>query len=273
MRRSPARACRRCITGTVRRRLARFADILTVSNFSGKGPAPSRQLRRPGPVRHVRHGGQREGMVLDRNEPRPISRGRRVERTEDMFADYDARGPFERAPEYGFRVAKYIRPLPPALAAPVRFEALVRDARKEQPVGDDIFEVYRRQYAYDSRTAERRRSRRPKRRRSGVRHTVVIDAAYGGERMRVHLFLPKHGSPPYQTVVFFPPGDAFHLPSSRDLSLRWGDFILRSGRAFLYPVYKGTYERATSDDRYGPNADRELRIAWSRDLGRAIDYL
>ena len=42
-----------------------------------------------------------------------------------MFADYDARGPFERAPGYGFRLAKYIRPLPPAVAAPVRIERLV----------------------------------------------------------------------------------------------------------------------------------------------------
>ena len=191
--------------------------------------------------------------------------------TKDRFATYDARGPFERAPEYGFRVAKYIRPLPPTLVAPVGFESLVRDARKEQPVGDDIFEVYRRQYAYDS-TPLNAVDEATEETAIWRRHTVVIDAAYNGERMRVHLFLPKHGSPPYQTVIFFPPGDAFVLPSSRDLSLRWGDFILRSGRAFLYPVYKGTYERATSD-KIGSNADRELRIAWSRDLGRAIDYL
>ena len=59
------------------------------------------------------------------------------------------RGPFERAPGYGFRLAKYIRPLPPAVAAPVRIEALVRDAREQKPVSDAIFAVYRRQYAYD----------------------------------------------------------------------------------------------------------------------------
>ena len=131
--------------------------------------------------------------------------------------------------------------------------------------------MYRRQYAYD-RTPLNAVVEATEETAIWLRHTVVIDAAYGGERMRAHLFLPKHGSPPYQTVVFFPPGDAFVLPSSRDLSLRWGEFILRSGRAFLYPVYKGTYERATSD-KMGSNADRELRIAWSRDLGRAIDYL
>ena len=37
-------------------------------------------------------------------------------------------------------------------------------------------------------------------------------------------------------------------------------------------MYQGTYERARSDEN-GPIADRDLRIAWSRDLGRAIDYL
>jgi dienelactone hydrolase len=90
--------------------------------------------------------------------------------------------------------------------------------------------------------------------------------------MRAYLFLPKNGSPPYQTVVFFPAADAFLVRSSRDLSVARGDFIIQSGRAFLYPVYKGTYERATSDDT-GSNAERDLQIAWSRDLGRAIDYL
>ena len=74
------------------------------------------------------------------------------------------------------------------------------------------------------------------------------------------------------STVFFPSADAFRLRSSHDMSLAWMDLIIRSGRAFLYPVYKGTYERPTSDQE-GSNADRDLRIAWSRDLGRAIDYL
>ena len=164
----------------------------------------------------------------------------------DMFADYDAKEPFERAPGYGFRLAKYIRPLLPAVAAPVRIEALVRDARKQKPVGDDIFAVYRRQYAYD-RTPLNAVVEATEETATWVKHTIAFDAAYGGERMRAHLFLPKNGSPPYQTVVYFPAGGAFRLRSSRELSLRYGDFIIRSGRAFLYPVYKGTYERATLD--------------------------
>ena len=160
-----------------------------------------------------------------------------------MFADYDARGPFERAPGYGFRLAKYIRPLPAAVAAPVRIETLGRDARKQKPVGDDIFAVYRRQYAYD-RAPLNAVVEATEETEIWLKHTVAFDAAYGGERMRAYLFLPKNGSPPYQTVVFFPAADAFQLRSSRDISLARADFIIRSGRALLYPVYKGTYEPA-----------------------------
>jgi dienelactone hydrolase len=188
-----------------------------------------------------------------------------------MFADYDARGPFERKPSYGFRLARYDRPLPPAVTAPVQVDGLGRDPATHTPVADDIFAVYQRQFAYD-RAPLNPVIESTEESETWLKHTVVFDAAYGGERMRAHLFLPKTASPPYQTVIFFPGGDAFRLRTSRDLSLGWGNLILRSGRAFLYPVYKGTYERSTSDEM-GVNAEREMRIAWSRDLGRAIDYL
>ena len=88
----------------------------------------------------------------------------------------------------------------------------------------------------------------------------------------MHLFLPRRGAPPYQAIVFFPSADAFQLRSSRDLSLSQVAFIIRSGRALLYPVYEGTYERAT-DGALTANGRRERRIAWSRQLGRGIDYL
>jgi dienelactone hydrolase len=188
-----------------------------------------------------------------------------------MYGDYDAREPFERAPGYGFRVAKYIRPPAPAVSAPVRIEGLVRDVRKETPVSDDIFAVYRRQHDYD-RTPLNAVVEATEHTALWRKLTVAFDTAYGGERMRAFLFLPTNASPPYQTVIFFPAGDAFVLQSSRDLSLVRVSFIIASGRAFLYPVYKETYER-TRSEQTGPNADRDLQIAWSRDLGRAIDYL
>ncbi len=188
-----------------------------------------------------------------------------------MFDQADAKSPFDRAPVNGFRLVKYIGPQPADVTAPTQDVSVGRDARTLKPVSDDILAVFRRQYAYDREpmnvvleaTEETETWRKL---------VVIFDAAYGGERMRASLFLPKTGSPPYQTVVFFPAADAFLLRSSRDMSLTAMEFIVGSGRAFLYPIYKGTYERATHDER-GPNGARELRVAWSRDLGRAIDYL
>ena len=54
------------------------------------------------------------------------------------------------------------------------------------------------------------------------------------------------------------------------------DFILKSGRAVLYPIYKGTYERGDGLKSDLPDTTsfyRDHVIYWSKDLGRSIDYL
>jgi len=87
--------------------------------------------------------------------------------------------------------------------------------------------------------------------------------------MQAYLFLPKNALPPFQTVIHFPPGGG---PSSRQLPMRFLDFIIRSGRAVMFPVYLGMFERRGSAAT-GPNGERDRTIAWSKDLGRSIDYL
>ena len=105
-----------------------------------------------------------------------------------------------------------------------------------------------------------------------------LDAAYGNERLTIFVFLPigESYSPPYQTVVFFPGSGDIYKTSYDELSLGSVDFILRSGRALIYPVYKGTYERRSdlrSDIQESSNMYRDHVIAWSQDIGRTIDYL
>lgn len=57
---------------------------------------------------------------------------------------------------------------------------------------------------------------------------------------------------------------------------RRADFILKSGRAFIWPIYKGTYERGDglkSDYQNETNFYKEHVIQWGKDLERSIDYL
>jgi eukaryotic-like serine/threonine-protein kinase len=91
--------------------------------------------------------------------------------------------------------------------------------------------------------------------------------------MAAYLFLPKSTQPPYQTVVFLPWASAGQAPSSASLvCMEWLDFVIKSGRAVMYPVYQGTYERRippTNSDI----AHRDLTVMRVKDLGRSIDYL
>jgi dienelactone hydrolase len=91
--------------------------------------------------------------------------------------------------------------------------------------------------------------------------------------MEAILFLPNDAKPPYQTVVWYPGDDAAVFTSSERLASPWlFDFIPRSGRALVYPIYDGWYERRSAPAQE-PNARRDLAVRRAKDLRRTIDYL
>jgi dipeptidyl aminopeptidase/acylaminoacyl peptidase len=185
-----------------------------------------------------------------------------------MFNDLDAQSPFGRKATYGFRCVRYITPPRDEAKAPV---VIPTRNVAETPVKDAVFDVYRDLYRYDA-TPLAARVEATEEAAAWRKETVSFDAGYGNERVRAYLFLPRNASPPYQTIVFFPAGDAPILRSSRDLRLNGIDFLMKGGRAVMYPVYKGTYERGPVAVS-GAAAARDLLMQQSRDLGRAIDYL
>ena len=109
-----------------------------------------------------------------------------------------------------------------------------------------------------------------------MRQKITFAAAYGGERMMAYLFLPPQGTPPYQVVVFFPGSGAISTRSSESLELGRLDFVAKNGRAVLWPIYKGTYERGgelTSDYASETTAYKDHVVMWGKDLARSIDYV
>ena len=159
-----------------------------------------------------------------------------------MFRDRDAQDPFSRAPSYGFRCAVYTSEIPPVSLAPMGQST--RDYSKERPVGDDAFAFFSRMYAYDKIPLEARAESIDDSNESWRKEKVSYRATYNEERIPAYLYLPRNAKPPYQAVLWFPSGQARILRSS-DTGLRdeYFNFLLRTGRAVLYPVYKGTFER------------------------------
>jgi dienelactone hydrolase len=251
--------------------LGRFSDILGPSNFGGVGPVAVGRSNGLGPFgTQDMAGNVKEWSSTAVGASRGLLGGGWNDPSY-LFAIYEPHAPFERAADFGLRLVRYLRPPPSAVTGPARLDEMEPDGRTLRPVSDAVFAAIRQQYAYDP-TPVRAVVEATEVTAAWTRVTVTIDGAGGKGRQRALLFLPVDVQPPYQAIVFFPAADAFQLRASRDLSLRQVSFIIRSGRALMYPIYDGTYERA-SDAARGEHARREQRIAWSRDLGRSLDYL
>jgi dienelactone hydrolase len=149
-----------------------------------------------------------------------------------------------------------------------------RDFSLVKPASDEVFRVYRSLYTY-SKLPLNARIESEEDSKDWKKQKITLDAAYGAERLPIYLFLPKNTHPPYQTVVFFPSARVYGIPSSANLGdLDFIDYVIRSGRAVVYPVYKGTYERSVPGSAMPDTSrDRDRHIQWSKDLGRSIDYL
>ena len=188
-----------------------------------------------------------------------------------MFIAPDAQSPWDRRPNYGFRCAKV--PSPPSEDAAGRIEVPSRDFSKEKPVSSEVFRAYKGLYAYDKRELNAR-VEETETTEDWTREKVSFDAAYGSERVIAHLFLPRDVFPPYQTVVYFPGSSAIH--ADRFSLAQYADFIPKSGRALLAPIYKSTFERSDELTSAVPEPTafwRDHMTAWSKDLGRSVDYL
>jgi hypothetical protein len=98
---------------------------------------------------------------------------------------------------------------------------------------------------------------------------ISYAAAYGDERILAYLFLPKNAKPPYQVMIGFSGGNIFYERSSaKTTDFDRFNFIMRSGRAFLYPIYKSTFERGDAIQDDTPNMS--LLVSASHLLVRTI---
>ena len=185
----------------------------------------------------------------------------------------EALTPFDRSSLNGFRCVRNSGPLPEEARAPRVM--LRRNFSAARPVDDAAFTIYRDMYAYDRAPLNATSQPMADPSVDWTREKVTFDAAYGGERMSAYLFVPKHTKPPFQSVVFFPSARVNFLTSSADLGdMSFVDYVIKSGRAVIYPVYQKLYERrSTTVTLPGPTLQRAVLVDWRKDVGRSIDYL
>ena len=247
--------------------------IVPASNLEGRALAPAGAFRGLGPYGTLDMAGNaREWCLNEMRGQRYILGGGWNDPTY-LFTEAFAQPPFDRSATNGFRLAQYAPDDSTVRRASQPIEWPSRNFATEHPASDAVFAIYRRAYDYDRTPLQERVEETDSSAEDWVVQRVSFAAAYGDERMMAYLFLPKRGRPPYQTLVYFPGAIAM---VSRSLEVDAIDFILKSGRAVMYPVYKSTYERADNLKSWyanESNAYREHVIMWAKDLRRSIDYL
>lgn len=192
-----------------------------------------------------------------------------------LFMEADQRSPFDREKTFGFRCVKYLSN--PDTFLVQRYDPPMRDYSKEKPVDDSVFAVLKTFYSYDKK-APNSKLESTEIQSYVKKEKVSYDAAYGNERITAYLFLPMNAKPPYQTVVFFPGAGAQRFSSNENIQGGYADyldFLVRSGRAAIFPVYKGTFERGGGSDMDSLSQDqlREWKIQIIKDIFRTVDYL
>ncbi|MEJ2189743.1 MAG: SUMF1/EgtB/PvdO family nonheme iron enzyme, partial [Acidobacteriota bacterium] len=264
--------------------LGGFAIFAPFCNFGGRGPVEVGSLPNytaygaydlPGNVREWCWNEAPGGRVV---------RGGSWEDNSYQFEEERGIPAMDRSAGNGIRLAFY----PDANALPEEafaFRNLQRpvDLRSRPPVSDAVFKVYREQFDYDPRPLDARVESRVENPSGWVLEKVSFNAAYGDERIPAYLFLPEATSPPYQTVVYFPGAASAWMPSSADLENYYEftmflSFLVRNGRAVLYPVYSGTFERSNPellalDQNRDSHAYTEYCVQLVKDVRRSIDYL
>jgi eukaryotic-like serine/threonine-protein kinase len=264
------------------------SDILRFSNFSGKGPVRIGETQGLSPYGTYDMAGNVREWAWNETGAKRYILGGAWDEPSYMFAIQDAQPPISRSSTSGFRCAKYGGSLPTKLTSPIT--TLTRDYTREKPAPESAFALYKSLYSYDPAELDARVESVDDSSANWRKEKITFQASSGVERVTAYLFLPRDAHPPYSVVVYFPGVSSFFKKSSSSISPESASFAVKSGRAVLYPIYMGTYERRISSPTLrqtfdeivqpgsaclpvGPKAGRDLVVQWSKDIQRAVDYL
>jgi dienelactone hydrolase len=191
-----------------------------------------------------------------------------------LFSEIYVQPELDRSAINGIRLVRRMGSSPDLARASAPIPGLTRDYAKVRPVDDATFRAYAALYDYDHTPLKARVVAQDSSAADWVREEIEFDVPGDSLRMIALLFLPRRVAPPFQTVLVFPGSDAQLLHDHRKPSMSVVDYLVRGGRAVLYPIYEHTYGRGSvySDAPDGSIAHRDQMIRWAREMRRSIDY-
>lgn len=256
------------------------ASMMPASNYASSGPAAVGSYQGVSPYGAYDLHGNASEWAANRD---PAGRawalgGNWTDAAYNFAGTALAKSTLERSPLIGFRLARNAsrEAVPEALRAPIDLSA----ARTERiPVSDDVYAAYTEQFTYRPGALDATAPQTLETTDDWTKQRVTIATGYG-ERMDLILFVPKRFRPPYAALVYFPSIDAMLFKSSSATIVPGHpsagplDFVVKSGRVLVQPIYQGTYERMIAPIAFDNPREMQRRWQdWRWDIGRTLDYL
>jgi len=254
------------------------STIVPNSNFNKKGPEKVGKYRGVSMFGAFDMAGNVREWCWNETLVGHIVRGGAWDDAIYMYSNMSQLPSYDRSSKNGFRCVKYIdkEKIPENAFQLITYNEEM-DYSKKQPVPENIFTIYKNQFFYDSTDLKAVMEKRDESPEGGTIEKISFNAAYGNERMIAYLFLPGQASPPFQTLIFFPGTGALEETDLlKSTETKWLiDYLIKSGRAVMCPVYTGTYDRIDNKapDVWGGHQYTEWVIKLVKDFRRSVDYL
>ena len=194
------------------------------------------------------------------------------------FTDNFSQHPINRYKTNGFRCVIIPENETNLASADTLIQSFTRDFYAHKPISDEVFKIYNGMFKYDKFPLNVKIIKDSEKVNDAWQKKVVeIDAAYNKERLPLNIFTPTNSNPPHKTVIYVPGSNAITTRNSQNFSANYFGFLLRSGYAFIQPIFKGTYERGYPEfPNYVENESKiyaDQLIMMVKDYSRAIDYV
>jgi eukaryotic-like serine/threonine-protein kinase len=253
--------------------------VANSSQFSASGPAAANADRGLGPWGTLNAAGNVREWVWNFAGDEALALG-------GAWPDYPATyslayttPPMHRSPEYGVRLMHLLAdaPLDAELLAPIKLSLDSPLARRE-PVSDDAFAAMRFQYTATHRTPTSVEIEQIAQTDAWVVDEVQLRFA-NAETFTLYIVRSRDHRGALQPIVYGPAGDAAGSakPNRAILDqMSVADFVVNGGRALVWPIWAGTYERFESmptDADGRAEQQRRVPVAWHHDLVTTLDYL
>jgi len=189
---------------------------------------------------------------------------------------------FVRSSNIGFRTVRLLNPrdLNP-FGDPIERQA-PRPAEYFQPFTDEEFKLYSRNFEVGPIDLNAKSIYIDESHPVWDKERIQVEVGYNNEKMDVLIFKPKNSIGSLDSVILYPGANYYRTPPGIDEvdPGEYGlDFVLKSGRALVWPAYKGSMNRITDMNISFPSTQEHMRLFrqllshWTVDTARTIDYM